>query len=127
MQRSSEHRPKLYPSPGVKSFCLITVRNMATAEGAPDVPCADNPEQQPSRSEIADLKRIMMESQAESREREKRLCVHFYFSKKGNHEVGTRSALKSPDPLFSDNFHVRIIPQRILRELSKNIIFFALL
>ncbi len=48
---------------------------MATAEGAPDVPCADNPEQQPSRSEIADLKRIVMESQAESREREKRLCA----------------------------------------------------
>ena len=48
---------------------------MATAEGAPNVPCADNPEQQPSRSEIADLKRIVMESQAESREREKRLCA----------------------------------------------------
>ena len=44
-------------------------------------------------------------------------CVHFYFSKKGNHEVGTRSALKSPNPLFSDNFHVRVVPQRILREL----------
>ena len=50
-------------------------------------------------------------------------CVHFYFSKKGNHEVGTRSALKSPNPLFSDNFHVRVVPQRILREFLKKYFF----
>lgn len=45
---------------------------MATAEGAPDGPNVVNPEEPPRNSEFADLKRIVMESQAEGREREKR-------------------------------------------------------
>ncbi|BDA45600.1 hypothetical protein COCOBI_07-3870 [Coccomyxa sp. Obi] len=71
-----EHRPKLYFSTSV-SFCLSTVYNMAPAEGAPDEPGIDNPEQQPSgtNSELAELKRMFMDSQMESREREKRMCA----------------------------------------------------
>ncbi|BDA51534.1 hypothetical protein COCOBI_19-1020 [Coccomyxa sp. Obi] len=71
-----EHRPKLYFSTSV-SFCLSTVYNMAPAEGAPDEPGIDNPEQPPSgtNSELAELKRMFMDSQMESREREKRMCA----------------------------------------------------
>ncbi|BDA51416.1 hypothetical protein COCOBI_18-2940 [Coccomyxa sp. Obi] len=58
-------------------LCLSTVYNMAPAEGAPDEPGIDNPEQPPSgtNSELAELKRMFMDSQMESREREKRMCA----------------------------------------------------
>ncbi|BDA41572.1 hypothetical protein COCOBI_02-3530 [Coccomyxa sp. Obi] len=51
---------------------------MAPAEGAPVEPGIDNPEQPPSgtNSELAELKRMFMDSQMESREREKRIAFN---------------------------------------------------
>jgi len=69
---------------------------MAPAEGGPDDPIGDNPEQPPSEitAEIAELKRMVMENMVESRDSQKRL----YAALESNSKVSEAGMLARVPP-----------------------------